>query len=51
MIALAAVQAVRDVPKMPLYVTMLGYDPNITLPMLEQYVRDKGVYDSDDAED
>ena len=37
-----------DTEYMALYATLLGFDLELTMPMLEQYVRDKGVRDSDD---
>ena len=41
-------QAVMDVEHKALFATLLGFDLELTMPMLEQYVRDKGVTDSDD---
>ena len=39
-IAVSEVQALKANDRMPLFTALLGFDPNITLPMLEQWVSD-----------
>ena len=43
-----AVQASQDEDRMPLFVNLLGFDPQLTVPMMKQYLM-SGSYGTDGA--